>query len=83
MQEEEEEEGRIERMEEEEERGRNGCEGGGDEIEQRTELRPWIRKETQIIPFSFSLHFTASVGTFRMDEVPKCRCAARWLRSVG
>lgn len=51
-------------MEEEEEEDdtewkEEGREGGGDEIEQRTELRPGSG-ETLIISFSFSLHFTAS-----------------------
>lgn len=55
---------------------------GSDETEERMGLRPWIRREAQIISFSFSLHFAVYVGTFCMDEVPKFSSAARWHRSV-
>lgn len=56
--------------------------GRGDETEERTGLRPRIRREAQIISFSFSLHFAVYVRTFCMDEAPKFRSAARWHRSV-
>lgn len=68
-------------MEKEDDTERNEA-GRGDETEERTGLRPWIRREAQIISFSFSLHFAVYVRTFCMDEVPKFRSAARWHRSV-
>lgn len=36
--------------------------GRGDETEERTGLRPWIRRGAQIISFSFSLHFPCMSG---------------------
>ena len=70
--------------------GGGGGGGGGGErwdwAEDRAETR--IRREAQIISFSFSLHFAGeprprSTAAFHMDEVPECRSAARWHRSVG
>lgn len=81
--------GRDERMEEEDDgtEGREGRrEGGGDEIEQRTELRPGSGEKLSSFHFHFpfiSLQVEPRVGAFHMDGVPKFRSTARWHRSVG
>ena len=91
MQEEEEEGeggGRDERMEEEEDdtEGKEGRKRGGNEIEQRTELRPGSGEKLSSFHFHFpfiSLRAEPCVEAFHMDGVPKFRSAARWHRSFG
>lgn len=65
---------------------RRGWGGGGDEIEQRTELRPGSGERLRSFHFHFpfiSLRAELRVGAFHTDGVPKFRSEARWHRSVG